>query len=151
MIYLYSILLLFISLYITYIIYFRSDLSSNMTKLCAEAIIDAREKHKLELDMSMVSLEDVNLILQKLHNESTGDIDSYSKLYGAYIGQVIINQYADGIWVRNHPEIGRNTLPIKFSNNSYASPVVWATNHLLNGEDDNILFKVINWKNSHNC
>jgi len=141
------IILIFLSL--LYIFLKSVDISKKMSRLSNAAISDAKNNHNYNLDMSERSLEFVNLILQKLHNQNTGDTQNQSMMYGAYIGMVMLKLYNDGVWLKNHPSIGRKTYPVKFSNEQYALPVMWAREHLSYGEDNNILYKFISFKHSH--
>ncbi len=127
----------------------KSDISKQMSRLANAAITDAKNNHNYDLNMNENSLESVNLILQKHHNQNTLDTKNLSMMYGTYIGMIMIKLYNDGDWLKNHPSIGRKTYPIKFSNGNYALPVIWARDHLSNGEDSNILYKFISFKHSH--
>lgn len=142
------ILLVFLALLF---IYFNSkNISKKMNHLSNAAISDAKNNHNVDLDMNESSLESVNLILQKLHNQNTGDTQNLSMMYGAYIGMFMVKLYNDGVWLKNHPSIGRNTYPLKFSNGQTALPVMWARDHLSNGEDNNVLYKFISFKHARN-
>jgi hypothetical protein len=91
--------------------------------------------------LSLDSLGNVNEIIQKLHSNGDFDSEETPMLFGAYIGEVIRKQIAKGPWVKDHPDNGRNTYPVKISNDLYAFPVVWVQKHLENGEQDNVLHK----------
>lgn len=149
MIYIAIIIILFF-LVILFVFLKSADVSKKMNRLSNAAISDAKNNHNYDLDMNESSLESVNFILQILHNKNTDDSQNLSMMYGAYIGMVILKLYNDGVWLKNHPSIGRNTYPVKFSNGQYALPVMWARDHLDNGEDSNILYKFISFKHSHN-
>jgi len=144
-----TIIIVVVILALLFIVFKNSDLSRQMNKLADEAVTDAKINHSYSLDMTEASLESVNLILQKLHNKNTNDVKKLAMMYGAYIGKIVINLYNDGVWLKNHPSIGRNTYPIKFSNGHYALPIMWARDHLSNGEDNNILYRFISLKHSH--
>ena len=145
----YITIIIVVILALLFIVFKNSNLSHQMTKLADEAVADAKINHSCSLDMTEASLESVNLILQKLHNKNTKNVKKIAMMYGAYIGKIVINLYNDGAWLKNHPSFGRNTYPIKFSNGHYALPVMWARDHLSNGEDSNILYRFISLKHSH--
>jgi len=122
---------------------------SRMENYSKKAISEAREKHNIDLDLSLESLKTTNELIQKLHSSGTFDKEETPMLYGAYIGEVIRNQVAKGFWVKDHPDNGRNTYPVKFSKDLYAFPVIWVRKHLENGEQDNVLHKFNAFKNAH--
>ncbi|MBL7005127.1 MAG: hypothetical protein ISR69_14005 [Gammaproteobacteria bacterium] len=111
-----------------------------------KAIIDAKENHGVELDLSTESLEKVNSIIQKLSDSDDINFQELSMIYGGYIGEVIRKLDKSGFWVKDHPEMGKDLYPVKFSNENYAFPVVWVDKHLSNGDEDNILHKYNSWK-----
>ncbi len=120
-----------------------------MENYSKKAISEAKEKHNIDLDLSLESLKNINEIIQKLHSSGTFDKDETPMLYGAYIGEVIRKQVGKSFWVTGHPDNGSNTYPVKFSKDLYAFPVVWVRKHLENGEQDNVLHKFSAFKIAH--
>ena len=103
------------------------------------AISDAKNNHNIDLDFSSESIAEVNKILQKLHESDGININELSMQYGAYIGEVMRKLESNGLWVKDHTELGDGLYPLKLSNDNYVFPVSWVDKHLTNGDEDNIL------------
>ena len=98
-----------------YLMKLSGQVMSKMKGYSDKAVIDAKEKHNVNLDFSIESLEEVNKIIQKLHSEENCDHQETSMLYGGYIGEVIIKLVENGFWVQDHPEMGKNLYPVKMN------------------------------------
>jgi hypothetical protein len=126
------------------------DLSAEMLSAANSAVEHARKYWSTELDFSPRSVEDVELILARMHESIPRRI--YEKLYkrgptpeqmatlslayGAYLGEVIRREFG-GTW--NKEEVnGEPTIALVFDTKNMAFPVAKVWKRLHNGEEDNI-------------
>lgn len=110
-----------------------------------EAVAIAKEHHGVTLDYSPASIEQVELILGKLHDEyqSRGTTEGQRGLalaFGVYIGEVIRKQAGEGQWEQDHPVAGEGSMPLHWKGHA-SFPVAWCLKRLANGEEDNVWHK----------
>jgi hypothetical protein len=83
--------------------------------LSQEAISIAKEYRGISLDYSPASVEQVETILGKLHDEykkrgTTEGQRGLALAFGVYIGEVIRKQAGEGPWERDHPQLGESSM-----------------------------------------
>jgi len=113
--------------------------------LAGEAVKDAREQNHVELDYSVASIEKVEEVLAKLHDQYVQNPSSVApkglgSAYGAYVGEVIRKTEPGARWERDDPVGGEKSYPIIWrSRHSY--PMAWCYRRIVNGPEDNIWLK----------
>ncbi len=126
------------------------DLSSEMLSAANSAVEHARKYWSTELDFSPRSLEDVELILARMHESiprklyqklykrgpTPEQMATLSLAYGAYLGEVIRREFG-GTWSRE--EINSEpTIALVFTPQVKVFPPAKVWKRLNNGETDNI-------------
>ncbi len=126
------------------------DLSSEMLSAANSAVEHARKYWSTELDFSPRSIEDVELILARMHESIPRKI--YEKLYkrgptpeqmatislayGAYLGEVIRREFG-GTWM-NEEVNGEPAITLVFSPQAKIFPPAKVWKRLNAGEEDNV-------------
>jgi hypothetical protein len=110
-----------------------------------EAISIAKEEYGITLDYSPASVEKVEIILGKLHDDyekrkTTEGQRGLALAFGVYIGEVIKKQVGEGRWERDHPQIGEGSMPLYWQGHT-TFPVTWCLKRLKNGAEDNVWLK----------
>jgi len=110
-----------------------------------EAVSIAKDSHGVLLDFSPASVEKVEIILGKLHDEykkrgTTEGQRGLALAFGVYIGEVIRKQAGEGRWERDHPQMGEGAMPLYWKGHA-TFPVAWCLKRLANGEEDNVWLK----------
>lgn len=124
----------------------RSDFDYAMQVVAKEAVRQAKNEYKVDLDLSADSIERVEEILTKMHeghvkNPLAGkELSLRSIRWGAYIGEVA-KRVRLGKWRRDSEKLGRNTMPLVFDSANEAFPCSWAYKRIADGPDDNVLLK----------
>lgn len=116
-----------------------------MVYLANEAVDIAQNNYKIELNYAPASIEKVEIILGKLHEEVKKDksqkgIDGLAMAFGAYMGEVIRRQYPNSKWNRNHSVAGKDSFPLHWLNGE-SFPCAWAYKRITNGPEDNVWYK----------
>ena len=110
-----------------------------------EAVAIARDRHGITLDYSPASVEQVEAILGRLHDEykkrnTTEGQRGLALAFGVYIGEVIRKQAGEGHWKQDHPVAGEGSMPLHWKGHD-SFPVAWCLKRLANGEEDNVWHK----------
>ena len=110
-----------------------------------EAVSIAKESHGVTLDYSPASVEKVEVILGKLHDEyakrkTTEGQRGLAMAFGVYVGEVIRKQAREGRWEKDHPQMGEGAMPLYWKGHA-TFPVAWCLKRLKNGEEDNVWVK----------
>lgn len=110
-----------------------------------EAVSIAKDSHGVVLDFTPASVEKVEMILGKLHDEykkhgTTEGQRGLALAFGVYIGEVICKQAGGGRWERDHPQMGEGAMPL-YWNGHTTFPVAWCLKRLANGEEANVWVK----------
>lgn len=120
-----------------------------MTFLAAEAVKDAEKENQIKLDYSPQSIEKVEAVLSKIHEQYTRDkssiaINGLAMAYGAYIGEVIRKSEPGAKWERDHPVGGEKSYPLHWIAGGKAGesfPCGWCFKRITNGPEDNVWHK----------
>ena len=123
-----------------------------MTAADALAAIDhAKSKFRVDLDFSLESVERLEQVLEQLHRTIpkgfmgkifgvaiTGSIESMSKIYGSYLGEVL-RKHAGGEWVITDAGVSLTKA------DAQVWPAAKVYKRLTNGAEDNVAvyFKVL--------
>jgi hypothetical protein len=124
----------------------RRDFDYAMRHLAQRAVVLARAEHSLELDYSPASIERVEQILGKIGDShlqkpmSERELSIVSARWGAYIGETM-KRLRPGKWRRDSENIGANSMPVVFDSSNEAFPCSWAYKRIVDGPDDNVVFK----------
>lgn len=110
-----------------------------------EAVAIAKEHHGVTLDYSPASVEQVEVILGKLHEEykkrnTTEGQRGLAMAFGVYIGEVIRKQAGEGEWKQDHPVAGEGSMPLHWKGHD-SFPVAWCLKRLANGDQGNVWHK----------
>jgi hypothetical protein len=116
-----------------------------MTYLAAEAVKDAEKENHIALDYSVESIEKVEAVLSKIHEQYLKDkssiaVNGLAMAYGAYIGEVIKRTEPNAKWERDHPVAGEKAYPIHWRG-SESFPCGWCYKRITNGPEDNVWHK----------
>jgi hypothetical protein len=113
--------------------------------LATEAVKDAKENNQVALDYTPDSIQNVENILEHLHdqyvkNPSSLSANGLGSAYGAYIGEVIRRSEADAKWERDDPVGGEKSYPIIWGG-GHSYPMAWCYHRIVNGPEDNVWIK----------
>lgn len=112
--------------------------------------VDHAAQQGRTLDYSEGSLHDVEALLGFLHRElpspavrktqgpTDGEIETFAKMYGGYIGEVMRFEWQEGDWVI--PEAGpfQGALCLRYGNDTLTSPPAKAFKRIVDGPQDDI-------------
>lgn len=124
----------------------RSDFDYAMQVVAKEAARRARTEHKVELDFSPGSIERLEEMLGRIHEDhlkkalTEKELSLQSIRWGAYIGEVM-KRVRPGKWQRDSEKIGRGAMPVSFDSANEAFPCSWVYKRIADGPDDNVVFK----------
>jgi len=113
--------------------------------LANEAVKDARQQNRVDLDYSVASIEAVEKILSSLHdqyvkNPTSIAVNGLSSAYGAYVGEVIRRTEPGAKWERDDAVGGEKSYPIIWGGGS-SYPMAWCYRRIANGPEDNVWTK----------
>lgn len=117
-----------------------------MRLLARRAVLLARREHGVMLDYSPASMERVEQILEKIREShlqkamSDKELSIVSARWGAYIGEVM-KRVRPAKWQRDSAQTGTGTMPLIFDGGSEAYPRSWAYKRIVDGPEDNVVFK----------
>ena len=124
----------------------RMDFNYAMRLLAKRAVLIARREQGVTLDYSPGSIERVERILSALHDRQTGnpmsdrELSILSARWGAYIGEVM-KRVRSAKWRRDSEVSGAGAMPLIFDAGSEAYPRSWVYKRIVDGPEDNIVFK----------
>lgn len=124
----------------------RMDFNYAMRLLAKRAVLLGRREHGVTLDYSPGSIERVENILGGLHNQqvenamSDRELSILSARWGAYIGEVM-KRVRPAKWRRDSEVSGAGTMPLIFDAGSEAYPRSWVYKRIVDGPEDNVVFK----------
>jgi hypothetical protein len=110
--------------------------------------VDVAKEMGIALDYSDASIKRADDALGKIRQEylqrkSEEGVWGLSVMFGAYVGEVIRRSDSKAFWKKDHPKIGENTFPLFWGGGDDCSfPIGWCQKRILNGEEDNIVFKL---------
>ena len=124
----------------------QNDLEEEMKLRATYAVKSAKNDYDIILDYSPESVELIEEILSKIHNQHQREPYSDTQLtkealkWGAYLGEVIkIQKSAE--WKPDSEVGGPGSLPLYYGKNSASFPVRWCYKRIINGEEDNVFHK----------
>lgn len=122
-----------------------ANLDEQMRWLANEAIDMTKREHGEILDYSTASIQSVEKVLGKLHDDVvSGKLREGQRglaiAYGAYVGECIRRAHPPAHWELDHDIGGAGTYPL-FWKGGCSFPVSWCYKRIMNGEEDNIWFK----------
>lgn len=124
----------------------RRDFDYAMRQVAKHAVTVGRAEHGLELDFSPASIERVENVLAELHNRHLQtplpdrEISRLALRWGAYIGEVM-KLVRPAKWRRDSENAGAGAMPLIFDASNEAFPCSWVYKRIVDGPDDNVLFK----------
>lgn len=106
---------------------------------------EVAEAFGVKLDYSPGSVKRVEKILGKIHVEYRktridDGLHGVALEFAAYTINVIEQNYAPGVWVRDHPVLGEETFPYLWLEREIF-PYAWCQKRILDGESDNVWSK----------
>jgi hypothetical protein len=110
--------------------------------------VDVAKNMGIALDYSEASIKRADDALGKIRQEyllkkSEDGVWGLSVMFGAYVGEVIRRSDSKAFWKKDHLKIGEATFPLFWGVGDDCSfPVGWCQKRILNGEEDNIVFKL---------
>ena len=118
-----------------------------MQFMAAEAVKKAEQENHIKLDYSVQSLENIEAILGKLHEQYVKDrssvaVNEASMAYGAYLGEVIKRSEPGAYWEADHPVAGEKSYPLYWKG-GVSYPWGWCLKRILNGPEDNVWRKYL--------
>ena len=119
-------------------------LDEKMAWLAGEAV-DMASREKVNLDFSTESIERVEELLAKLHDEyrTRGNEDGMNGLalaYGAYVGEAIRRSEAAAHWAEDSDIAGPGSYPIYWRDGA-SFPVAWCYKRMSDGPEENVWHK----------
>jgi hypothetical protein len=123
--------------------------------LANEAVKDAREQSRVDLDYTVDSIRSVEEVLGRAHdqyakNPSSISANGLASAYGAYIGEVIRRTEPGAKWDRDDSIQGEKSYPITWGGGS-SYPMAWCYKRIVNGPEDNVWvkYRVLKDRRSH--
>lgn len=118
-----------------------------MQFLVSEAVDIADKYYQTNLDFSRESIEKVEEVLGKIHEDyltrtSEGGFQGLATAFGAYIGEVIRRAEPESKWERDHPAAGEKTYPLHWGGGDIF-PCTWCYKRIVNGPEDNVWHKYL--------
>jgi hypothetical protein len=123
-----------------------SDVIAEMRSRAASAVADARDTFSADLDYSSDSIEEVERILDKIHQQHLKNPIGKSELnrlglkWGGYVGEVI-KRVKKAEWQLDSKVGGPASLPIVYEKSGESFPVSWCLKRIVNGDEDNVWSK----------
>lgn len=123
-----------------------TSLDQLMTAHAGDAVERARTEFGVSLDYSPGSLVELEHLLERLHQRNVTNafdqatLGRESRLWGAYIGGTF-KKITAAEWRRNSEGAGEGSLPLKFKDGSECFPCTWAWKRIVNGNEDNVMYK----------
>jgi hypothetical protein len=120
--------------------------SQQMAELAGQAVQAAHDAFEVALDYSVTSVELVEGILAKLHEEHRTRaffperMIAEANRWGAYVGEVA-RRVRGGEWQRDSAHVGANTFPLVFGEQNEIYPCAWCYRRITNGAEDNVWVK----------
>jgi len=114
--------------------------------MAESCVTSAKKAYGVDLDYSLESLGALENILQQMHEEhkatpiSEQGMQARTISLGSYLGEVLRRASGSGTWARDSA-LGENTFPLIFANDQQLFPVGWVHKRIVNGAEDNIVFK----------
>lgn len=124
----------------------RMDFGYAMRLLAKRAVLLAQREQGVALDYSPGSVERVENILSALHTRhkenpmSDRELSILSARWGAYIGEVM-KRVRPAKWQRDSEVSGAGAMPLIFDAGSEAYPRSWVYKRIVDGPEDNVVFK----------
>jgi hypothetical protein len=124
----------------------RADFDYGMQIIAKQAAERAKKELKIDLDFSPVSIDRIEEILSEIHKRHVNtplneeEISILALRWGAYIGEVL-KRVRSGKWQRDSERMGPGTTPVVFGPGNEAFPRSWAYKRIVDGPEDNIVFK----------
>ena len=121
------------------------DAPTKMRHFAEQAVIDAAQHYKTQLDYTPQSVESIERILDSLAGSpafrrfTDKDIHAEALIFGAYIGEVIRRERG-GQWAEDHQQLGPASYPLSWSGGD-SFPYAWCYKRLTNGTEDNVWHK----------
>lgn len=116
-----------------------------MQHLAASAVDIADKTYGVKLDYSTYSIQKVEDVLGKIHDEyqkdkSVSGVDGLAMAFGAYLGEVIKRSAPNVRWEQDSAIGGQNSYPLIWNGQSLFV-CAWCYKRILNGDEDNVWFK----------
>jgi hypothetical protein len=121
-----------------------NEIEALRVKLCSLAE-QVAASFGVSLDYTDASVETVEYILGKLHNQylrsnSEEGLFGLALEFGAYLVSVLQRHHGAAIWQRDHVEFGVNSLPVQ-RRDATLFPVNWCMKRIIDGPADDIVSK----------
>jgi hypothetical protein len=117
--------------------------AEEMAALAAQAVGAARDVYETTLDYAPGSVERVESILARLHQEHRTRpflperLAGEANRWGAYVGEVA-RRVKGGEWRRDSVHVGKRTYPLVWGVQDEIYPSAWCFRRLTNGPEDNV-------------
>ncbi len=114
-----------------------------MAMLAGQAVEAARDVYETTLDFAPASVERVEGILARLHQEHTSRsffperLAGEANRWGAYVGEVA-RRVKGGEWQRDSAHVGAGAFPLVWGDQDEIYPCAWCFRRLTNGPEDNV-------------
>jgi hypothetical protein len=117
--------------------------ADEMAILAMQAVEAARDAYDTNLDFAPDSVEHVEGILARLHQEHTTRpffperLAGEANRWGAYVGEVA-RRVKGGEWQRDSAHVGAGAYPLVWADQDEIYPCAWCFRRLTNGPEDNV-------------
>lgn len=124
----------------------RNDFDYAMQVVAKEAVRQAKIDYGVDLDYSPDSIERLDGILERIHEEHSKNPLNDSQLslqtlrWGAYIGESL-RKVHPGKWQRDSEKIGPGTMPFVYDSGEQAFPRSWVYKRIVDGTFDSVASK----------
>jgi hypothetical protein len=107
--------------------------------------LELAKENGITLDFSDASIQEIEKLLAECRREykkakSEEGFHGLAMMFGAYIGEVIKRKGLGGRWARNHPDMGEDSFPF-FWGDQTLFLCAWCAKRIFDGDGDNVVFK----------
>jgi hypothetical protein len=107
--------------------------------------LELAEENGVTLDFSDSSVEEVEKLLGECHEEykkaeSEDGFFGLAMMFAAYLGEVIKRKGSGGHWARNHPDMGEDSFPFYWGDQTLFL-ISWCAKRIFDGDEDDVAFK----------
>jgi hypothetical protein len=107
--------------------------------------LELAKENGITLDFSDESIDEIEKLLAECHSEfkktkSEEGFYGLAMMFGAYIGEVIRKKGFGGSWARNHPDMGEDSFPFYWRDETLFL-FAWCAKRIFDGDGDDVAFK----------
>ena len=117
-----------------------------MQDFAKQAVEIARAEYQCELDFSLESIRQIDVVLEKIHLQfqkapiAERELSRVVLTWGGYVGVVLMRRFG-GTWNSDSSKAGPNTYPLQWKEQE-AVPVMWCLQQIRHGAKESVAKKI---------